>query len=112
MRSDLDKRSETQREIDDFLSKFEDPVDELSADYSPYLNEKNTTKMTAARSFYWKEVDSPDFKKIIEKNETQETTTQETQTTAPAQQQSSPWTCPCGASNIGKFCTQCGHQRD
>ena len=42
MRSDLDKRSETQREIDDFLSKFEDPVDELSADYSPYLNEKNT----------------------------------------------------------------------
>ena len=75
MRSDLDKRSETQREIDDFLSKFEDPVDELSADYSPYLNEKNTTKMTAARSFYWKEVDSPDFKKIIEKNETQETTT-------------------------------------
>ena len=75
MRSDLDKRSETQREIDDFLSKFEDPVDELSADYSPYLNEKNTTKMTAARSFYWKEVDSPDFKRIIEKNETQETTT-------------------------------------
>ena len=44
--------------------------------------------------------------------ETQETTTQETQTTVPAQQQSSPWTCPCGASNIGKFCTQCGHQRD
>ena len=72
MRSDLDKRSETQREIDDFLSKFEDPADELSADYSPYLNEKNTTKMTAARSFYWKDVDSPDFKKIIEKNGKQE----------------------------------------
>ncbi|MCQ2562907.1 MAG: transglycosylase domain-containing protein [Mogibacterium sp.] len=72
MRSDLDERSETQREIDDFLSKFEDPADELSADYSPYLNEKNTTKMTAARSFYWKDVDSPDFKKIIEKNEKQE----------------------------------------
>ncbi len=69
MASDLDKRSETQREIDDFLSKFEDPADELSADYSPYLSEKNTTKMTAARSFYWKDVDSPDFKKIIEKNE-------------------------------------------
>lgn len=66
MRSDLDKRSETQREIDDFLSKFEDPADELSADYSPYLNEKNTTKMTAARSFYWKDVDSPDFKKIVD----------------------------------------------
>ena len=71
MRSDLDKRSDTQREIDDFLSKFEDPADELSADYSPYLNEKNTTKMTAARSFYWKDVDSPDLKKIIEKNEAQ-----------------------------------------
>lgn len=69
MKSDLDKRSETQREIDDFLSKFDDPADELSADYSPYLKEKNTTKMTAARSFYWKDVDSPDFNRIIEMKE-------------------------------------------
>ena len=63
MRSDIDKRSETQREIDDFLSKFEDPADELSADYSSYLNEKNTTKMTAAQTFHWKNVELPDFKK-------------------------------------------------
>ena len=69
MRSDLDKRSETQREIDDFLSRFEDPADELSADYSPYLNEKNTTKMTAARTFQWKNVDTPDFRKVAEKEE-------------------------------------------
>ena len=26
-------------------------------------------------------------------------------------QQSSGWTCPCGAYNTGNFCTQCGHQR-
>ena len=67
MRSDRDKRSDTEREIDDFLSRFEDPADELSADYSSYLNEKNTTKMTAKQTFYWKNVDSPDLKKVSEK---------------------------------------------
>ena len=60
MRSDRDKRTDTEREIDDFLSKFENPADELSADYSSYLNEKNTTKMTAAQTFQWKNVDMPD----------------------------------------------------
>ena len=63
MRSDRDKRSESEREIDDFLSKFDDPADELSADYSSYLNEKNTTRMTAAQTFYWKDVETPDFSK-------------------------------------------------
>ena len=63
MRSDRDKRSDTEREIDDFLSRFEDPADGLSSDLSSYLNEKNTTKMTAAQTFYWKDVDSPDFTK-------------------------------------------------
>ena len=67
MRSDRDNRSDTEREIDDFLSRFEDPADELSADYSSYLNEKNTTKMTAKQTFYWKNVDSPDLKKVSEK---------------------------------------------
>ena len=63
MRSDRDKRTETEREIDEFLSKFENPSDELSADYSSYLNEKNTTKMTAAQTFHWKSVDSTDLSK-------------------------------------------------
>lgn len=64
MRSDRDKRSETEREIDDFLSRFEDPADELSSDYSSYFNESNTTKMTAAQTFAWKDLDPPDFKKL------------------------------------------------
>ena len=63
MRSDRDKRSDTEREIDDFLSRFEDPADGLSSELSSYLNEKNTTKMTAAQTFYWKDGDSPDFTK-------------------------------------------------
>ena len=87
MRSDLDKRSETQREIDDFLSKFEDPADELSADYTPYLNEKNTTKMTAARTFQWKDVDSSDFKNITEKKETQVIDVQPSEDPAPAEKE-------------------------
>ena len=66
MRSDKDKRTDSEREIDEFLSKFENPSDELSADYSSYLKEKNTTRMTAAQTFYWKNVDSPDLRKIQE----------------------------------------------
>ena len=72
MRSDRDKRSDSEREIDDFLSRFEDPADELSTDYSSYLNEKNTTRMTAAQTFYWKDVDSPDFSKKPESRKTPE----------------------------------------
>ena len=30
MRSDRDKRTDSEREIDDFLAQFETPVDELS----------------------------------------------------------------------------------
>ena len=66
MRSDRDKRTETEHEIDEFLAKFENPADELSADYSTYLNEDNTTRMTAAQTFHWKSVDSPDLKNIQE----------------------------------------------
>ncbi len=52
MRSDRDKRTDKEREIDDFLAQFETPVDELSADISSYLETSDTTKMTAARTFY------------------------------------------------------------
>ena len=52
MRSDRDKRTDSEREIDDFLSQFETPVDELSADINSYLETADTTKMTAARTFY------------------------------------------------------------
>ena len=52
MRSDRDKRTDSEREIDDFLSQFETPVDELSADINSYLETTDTTKMTAARTFY------------------------------------------------------------
>jgi len=64
MRSDRDKRTDSEREIDDFLSKFEDPADELSADYSSYLEESDTTKSTAAQTFYWKDIDSPEHAKV------------------------------------------------
>ena len=52
MRSDRDKRTDSEREIDDFLAQFETPVDELSADINSYLEATDTTKMTAARTFY------------------------------------------------------------
>ena len=52
MRSDRDKRTDSEREIDDFLAQFETPVDELSADINSYLDTTDTTKMTAARTFY------------------------------------------------------------
>ncbi len=66
MRSDRDKRTDTENEIDEFLAKFENPADELSADYSTYLDEDNTTRMTAAQTFHWKSVEAPDLKKIQE----------------------------------------------
>ena len=52
MRSDRDKRTDNEREIDDFLAQFDTPVDELSADINSYLDAKDTTKLTAARTFY------------------------------------------------------------
>ena len=48
MRSDRDKRTDPEREIDDFLSKFENPADELSADINMYLNEQNAAKLKEA----------------------------------------------------------------
>ena len=52
MRSDRDKRTESEREIDDFLAQFETPVDELSADVNSYLETSDTTKLTAATTFH------------------------------------------------------------
>ena len=63
MRSDRDKRTDTEREIDDFLSKFEAPADELSADIDSYLDEKDTASPAASQTFSWKRVESPDLKK-------------------------------------------------
>lgn len=64
MRSDIDKRSETQREIDDFLSKFEDPADELSADYSSYLDDNDAAETVTTQTFNWKKVDPADLRNI------------------------------------------------
>ena len=58
MRSDRDERTETEREIDDFLSKFDPPADELSADIGSYLNEQNEAAKAPAQTFSWKNVDS------------------------------------------------------
>ncbi|MBR4090124.1 MAG: transglycosylase domain-containing protein, partial [Mogibacterium sp.] len=58
MRSDRDVRTETEREIDDFLSKFETPADELSADIGSYLKENDTSsKAMTSATFSWKKVD-------------------------------------------------------
>ena len=60
MRSNRDNRSDTEREIDDFLSQFEHPADELSSDINSYLEQTDTTKMTAARTFYGREYSNSD----------------------------------------------------
>ena len=60
MRSDKDKRTETEKEIDDFLSKFESPSDGSAADYSKYLEHKETVPSNGP-SFNWKDVESDDL---------------------------------------------------
>jgi len=52
MRSDRDKRTDSEREIDEFLSRFETPVDDLSADIDAYLGDTDSAKVTAAKTFY------------------------------------------------------------
>ena len=59
MRSTRDKRTDSEKDIDDFLSKFESPVDDLSADVRSYLDDDLTsTKRVAEITFYGK--DYPD----------------------------------------------------
>lgn len=65
MRSDRDKRTDSEREIDDFLAQFETPVDELSADINSYLETEDTTKLTAARTFY-----GAKYREVIKDNST------------------------------------------
>lgn len=60
MRSDKDKRTETEKDIDDFLSKFESPSDGSAADYSTYL-ENEETAASNGPSFNWKDVESDDL---------------------------------------------------
>lgn len=50
MRTDRDKRSENEREIDDFLSQFETPVEEIKTDVERYLGSADP----AATSLYRK----------------------------------------------------------
>ncbi|MBQ6439994.1 MAG: transglycosylase domain-containing protein [Mogibacterium sp.] len=69
MRSDRDKRTDSEREIDDFLSRFDTPADELSADINSYLDEQNDTKAVPAQTFSWKIVDSPESKKVNGSND-------------------------------------------
>ncbi len=61
MRSDRDKRTDTEREIDDFLSQFENPADELSADIDSYLSEQDPPNAVPAQTFSWKNIDPPRF---------------------------------------------------
>ena len=62
MRSDRDKRTDTEREIDAFLSKFDNPADELSADIDSYLDYENGSSKTPVQTFSWKQVDAPEHK--------------------------------------------------
>ena len=66
MRSDRDERTETEREIDDFLSKFENPADELSADINTYAEEQKIAETVSAQTFSWKKVVDPDFVEVPE----------------------------------------------
>lgn len=62
MRSNRDKRTDSEREIDDFLSQFESPVDNLSTDVNSYLSDDlSSTKRIAEITFYGK-----DYKDYIE----------------------------------------------
>ena len=73
MRSDRDKRTDTEREIDDFLSKFENPADELSADIDSYLDEQNDPGSAPVQTFSWKVVDFPDLNEPKNENNATDT---------------------------------------
>jgi penicillin-binding protein 1A len=64
MRSDRDKRTDTEKEIDDFLSQFETPADEITPDISSYLDDSDLNKVNEEPSFNWKSVDHQDLKRI------------------------------------------------
>ncbi len=53
MRSDRDQRTDNELEIDDFLSQFETPDEELSTDVSSYLSDKAPETNTATRNTFY-----------------------------------------------------------
>ena len=53
MRSDRDNKTDKEREIDEFLSQFEKPVDEIEANVNDYLDAPDSFKATNA--FKWAE---------------------------------------------------------
>ena len=73
MRSDRDKRTDTEREIDDFLARFETPADELSADINSYLDEQNSSDTVSTQTFSWKKIDLPDEEPAQTSDESAET---------------------------------------
>lgn len=59
MRSDRDKRTDTEKEIDDFLSRFENPVDEMSDDIDTYLDDADDA-LDSGKTFSWEKIDAVD----------------------------------------------------
>ena len=56
MRSDKNKKTDPNREIDDFLSKFDDASDTESEAFNNYLDEDNESS-SSKQNFKWKEVE-------------------------------------------------------
>ena len=61
MRSDRDSRTDTEKEIDDFLSRFESPEDELKDHIDTYLDDP-ADAVDSGKTFSWEKVDSADNK--------------------------------------------------
>lgn len=52
MRTDRDQRTDKEIEIDEFLSQFDTPIDDLNTDINSYLDDLDSTKKVAADTFY------------------------------------------------------------
>ena len=65
MRSNRDKRSDNEKEIDDFLSQFETPVEELDADVNTYLD--NSGDSSKNKILYRIDDENVQDVKVIEK---------------------------------------------
>ena len=59
MRSDRDNRTDTEKEIDAFLSKFDTPADKMSNNIDSYLDDA----ADSGKTFSWKKIESSDEKK-------------------------------------------------
>ncbi len=67
MRSDRDKRTDTEKEIDDFLSRFESPEDKINSDIETYLDNP-TDAVDSNKTFSWEKVDAVENKASSRKN--------------------------------------------